>query len=538
MKGHLKPFIVMVLAFGLSLGFVAEVAASPKAESNASKEKVITLAMTNPWDSLMPLNTVSNYSRVVYDQIYDKLTMAQADGTYAPRLAKSWEVNAQSTEVTFHLVENAKWHDGTPFTARDVVFSFQTYSNPKVEALNRYAFQYIAGTDSAGSGAEISEKSIAVRATDNYTVVITLKTPMFFETLLNDLNTVYIIPRHIFEGKTAEEINSPTLWEKPVGTGAFRFVSKIDGERMVLAANKEYFKGAPKIDRLVIRVMPTVNLLAGLMSGDIDILAGGGLGTVLLDDWSLAKEQKNLITESIPTGNYQLLAINTQKPYMTQKVRQAFSMAINRDVLVNSLLQGEGVPILTPISPISPYYNPAVTIWYDPVRARQILVEEKFPFNQELVFFVPTGNTIRERAAVLIQQDFEKLGVKVRIQSVDFTTLMNNMREGLHDFGVIGSGGSLDPSESRAMINPDSTVNFSRLTDYELFNVSGQGTAALTFATRLPYFHQYQVRMKEISAFAYLYTANSLMAYNRRVTGVNTANFNVLDWSAWKWDTN
>ncbi|MCL2703910.1 MAG: peptide ABC transporter substrate-binding protein [Defluviitaleaceae bacterium] len=530
----MRKCIALILAAAMLTGLLAGCAAD--GATAGTGEKVITMAMTNPWDTMMPLNTNSNYGRVIYDQLYDRLTMNQADGSFAPRLAKSWEVSEDSTAVTFRLVENAKWHDGTPFTSADVVFSFQLYSNPGVEALSRYLLQYIDGVDA--SGAEISDKSIAVEALDDYTVVITMKSPMYYETLLNDLNNVFMIPKHIFEGKTPEELNAPTLWENPVGTGAFRFASKIDGERMEFTANEDYFQGAPKIDRLVVRIIPTANLLAGLISGEIDILAGGGLGAILLDDWGMAKEQNNLITESIPTQSYQMLIINTQKPYMTERARQAFSMAINRDVLVNSLLQGEGVSIVTPISPISPYYNPAVEVWFDPDLAKQILEEENFPFDQELVFLVPTGNTTRERAAVLIQQDFQRIGANVRIQSVDFPTLMNDMREELHDFGVIGSGGSLDPSESRQMINPDSTVNFSRLTDYTLSDLALEGTSALTFETRVPYFNLYQELMRDTAAIVYLFTTNSLMAYNNRLTGINAANFNVLDWSAWKWDIN
>jgi len=502
------------------------------------KPKIVTIAMTNAWDTMMPVNTNSNYGLLVYDQIYDRLVVTKADGSFAPRLAKSWSVNASSTAITFILNEKATWHDGKPVTAQDVVFTAQLYSNPAVKALARYRLNYFAGTDD--SGAETSPGSIAVKAEGDYKVTFTLKKAIFADTVIDQWATAFfVIPKHIFQGKTPAEINAPTLWAKPVGSGPFKYEREITGERMELVANKNYFLGAPDFDRLVIRIMPSASLLSGLISGEVDIIAGGAMGSISLDDWPTAQKQANLVTESIPTLNYQTLIINTQQPYMTQRVRQAFNMAINRKILVDALLRGQGVALMTPISPASPYFNQKLKdIPYDPARAAQILKEEKFPFDKELVFYVPSGNIARERTAVLIEQDFEKLGVKVRIQTVDFPTLMNNMRSGTHDFGIIGSGGTLDPAESREMVSPTSTVNFSRLTSTLLTDIIDEGAAKLTFATRKPYFDKYQEMVAELSHMPYLYTTNALMAYNKRLSNVSAVDFSRLNWRAWEWKVN
>ncbi len=508
---------------------------TPSTQPAAPKPKVVTLAATNAWDSMMPLNTNSNYGSLVYDQIYDRLVITKADGSFEPRLAKSWSVNADSSAITFILNEKAKWHDGTKLTAHDVVFSCQMYSDPAVKALGRYRLNYFAGTDD--SGAETGPDSIAVKADNDYQVTFTLKKPMFANTVLDQFaSSFFVIPKHVFSGKTAAEINAPTLWAKPIGSGPFKYDKEIAGERMELVANKDYFLGAPEFDRLVIRIMPSTNLLAGLISGEVDILAGGAMGSIMLEDWENAKKQATLVTESIPTLNYQTLIINTQKPYMTQRVRQAFNMAINRKVLVDSLLQGQGTAIMTPISPVSPYFNQKLKdIWYNPEQAKQILKEENFPFDKELVFYVPSGNVTRERAAVLIEQDFEKLGVKVQIQTTDFPTLMENMRKEMHDFGIIGSGGSMDPGESREMISPTSTVNFSRLKTDVLSKLVDAGSAQLTFETRKPHFDAYQEAVKEVSGMPYLFTTNTLMAYNKRLSNVKTADFSRLNWAVWQW---
>ena len=241
-----------------------ETTAAQGSTGAAAGEKVITAAVSTAWDTMMPLNTTSNYTRMICDQIYDRLTQSNADGTYEGRLAKSWSVNEDSSAVTFELYDNAVWSDGEPVTAEDVVFSYQMYSDPNVDAKSRYHLEYIAGVDD--SGAELSEDSIEVTANGDYEVTFQLKSSMFVDTFLQDIDTVFIIPKHIFEGKTAQEINSPDLWAKPVGSGPFIYDSEINGERMEFVKNPNYHLGAPKIDRLVIRVTDSASMLAGLIT--------------------------------------------------------------------------------------------------------------------------------------------------------------------------------------------------------------------------------------------------------------------------------
>lgn len=540
MKKRLTKLTAMILAGVMVLSLAACGGSSNEETSGTSAtastetvegEKVLTAAISTAWDTMMPLNTTSNYTRMIADQIYDRLTQTTADGTIEGRLAESWTVNEDSTAVTFKLYENAKWSDGEPVTAADVVFSYQMYSDPNVEAKSRYHLQYIAGVDN--SGAELSEDSIEVFAEDDYTVTFNLKTSMYYETFLQDIDTVFIIPKHVFEGKTAEEINAPDLWANPVGSGPFVYDSEINGERIEFVKNEDYHLGTPNVDRLVIVVRDAASMLAGLINGEIDMI---GYGNISTDDWELAQEQENLIVESVPTTSYTTLIFNTEKEYLTQEVRQALSMAINRQVLVDALLLGLGEPIITPFCTLSPYYNEEVEVWYDPDTAKTMLEEANFPFDQVLKFYIASGNAIGERTAALIVQDLAKVGVKVEIVQVDFATLMSTMLEGGHDMGTIGSGGTLDPSESREMIHPDSSVNFCRLKDTEMTDVIDEGNAKLTFEERQPYFDQYQEMVRERSAMAYLYTKDNITAYSNRVTGVNVADFNSLNWSSWEWD--
>ena len=140
MKFNMKKAAALLLAGSMVAGYAVPAAAE-------AEEKVVTAAMDQAWDTMMPLNTTSNYTRFICDQIYDRLTQTNADGSIEGRLAESWTVNDASDAVTFKLHEDAVWSDGEPVTAEDVVFSYQMYSDPSVEAKSRYHLEYIAGVE-------------------------------------------------------------------------------------------------------------------------------------------------------------------------------------------------------------------------------------------------------------------------------------------------------------------------------------------------------------------------------------------------------
>lgn len=248
-------------------------------------EKVVTMAISSTWETLMPFNTSSNYGDVIFDQLYDRLVFNRGDNTFEPRLASGWEVGEDAKSITFAIDPKAKWHDGQPVTAEDVAFTAQLVSDPAINSSKRSFLNYFEGVDD--SGAELSADSIGVEVLEGNKVRFNLKRPMDPEIILGVFNkNFFVLPKHILEDKTVEEVNGPDLWEAPIGSGPFKFGSSIAGEEIQLDCNESYHLGKPDFDKLVIRVTQSANLVAGLMSGDIDILAGkrpgrhssGGLG--------------------------------------------------------------------------------------------------------------------------------------------------------------------------------------------------------------------------------------------------------------------
>lgn len=502
--------------------------------ANASGEKTVTIAQTGDWDTFMPMNTTNAGADNVIELMFDRLMVINTDGTFAPRLAESWEINDTSDKIIYHLNPNAKWHDGQPVTADDVVYSAQVASSADFNYLRRIRMQYFGGTDD--SGMELEKDGIQVKAVDANTVEFTLKTPMDPSIIYAMVNRdFFIIPKHLLEGIADEALSTDAFWQKPVGSGPCVFDSTISGERVEFKANKDYYLGAPDFDRLIFRKVQSSNLLAGLMSGEIDILSGNT--QIPMQDWASAKDQGNLTTVSIPTFAYQYMAMNTSRDYLPQEVRQAISLAINRDVLIDQLMMGEARKAIGPLPEDHKYFDQnLLPIEYDPDKAAQMLKDAGWDSGRELEMLVSTGNEIREKSAILIQQDLQKVGIKTRIQTLDFPTLLNNAREGNYDLCFIGSAGSVDPSESVPNVTVGYMNNFTQLSDPTIGQTGESGAKELTFEARKPIYDKYQMLLKEQMPMAFLYFTNTLFAYSSRLSDVpaTTTDYNINK-CVWEW---
>lgn len=511
----------------------AETAATEAAETTESSgTKTITMAMVSAWDTLIPFDTTSSYSDAIADLMFDKLVYLKQDGTYEPRLADSWEMSDDNMELTVHLNENAKWQDGEPVTADDVVFTAQLYNSPEAACVRKNNVSPFAGF---GEG----EDSLQVEAVDEHTVKFTCAEPTNIDFLFFiKFRDLYILPEHLLGGGSYADVRESDFWNAPIGSGPCVYESQISGERIEFTANKDYYLKTPDWDRFVVKVVTTTNLLSGLMNGEIDVLAGN-VASLQLSDWDMAQQQENLVCVSTESVGYQYMAINTSKDYLTAEVRQAIDMAINRDAIVDGLLQGEGEAAYGPFATSHKYYDDVVNVGYNPDKAKELLDAAGWDSSRELVFSVPTGNTIREQAAVIIQQNLEAIGIKTKIETADFATHLQKVRDGEYDLGLIGSGGSPDPSECVINFKPDHINNFSHLEDWSVYNAGAEGEHAFSYEDRKVCYDNYQELLVEQVPFAFLYFQNNLFAYNNRIGGItDNQDYSQLNRDVWNWTVN
>lgn len=484
----------------------------------------------------MVMDTTNSGADNVNELMFDRLMVLNADGTFGPRLAESWETNEAQDKIIYHLNKNAKWHDGEPVTAEDVVYSAQVASSSEYFYQRRIRMQYFGGTDE--TGCELSKDSIEVKAIDEHTVEFTLKEPMDPSIIYAMVNRdFFIIPQHLLADKSDEALVNDEFWQKPIGSGPCIFESTESGVSIEFKANKDYYLQKPDFDRLVFKKVQASNLLSGLMSGEIDALSGNT--QIPLSDWEAAKSAEGVVAKSVPTYAYQYMAINTSRDYLTEDIRHAISFAINRQVIVDQLLQGEGRVAIGPLADDHAYRNQDIQPEYNVEKAKELVKKANWDPNRELQVLVSTGNEVREKSAILIQQDLEKIGIKTKIQTLDFPTLLNNARKGEYDLCFIGSAGSVDPSESVPNVTVGYMNNFAQLTDPIIGQTGEAGAKEITFEARKKVYDEYQQLLYDQMPMAFLYHTNDLFAYSDKLENVRNGAIDYnINKNVWEWKVN
>lgn len=505
------------------------------AESSGPKDEVVTMAIISTWNTLNIYNTSGNYGHCVADQLFERMVSCTHDGKYLPRLADSWEMSEDHTSMTFHMNKNAKWHDGEPLTADDVVFTLKAVTSEKMDNYYRSKFVCLAGTDDNGICA--SPDDLQVEAIDDYTVKVGLKTPKDEQTVLSTLcSFFYVLPQHILDTGDYSDINDSDFWTSPVGAGPFKYVKDIAGEQLEMTANEDYYLGCPDFKTFVIKVVPATSLTAGLLNGEIDVV---GAGSIPLSDWGTIESSDNLVAESIPSYAYQYMEFNLSDgndTFQDAAVRIAFDKAIDKQLIVDQLMAGEGQVAVGPMPKYHPYYNDALEgNSYDPNAAKSALEAANFDFNRTYRLIVPQGNQVREQSALIIQQNLKDIGIKVEIETYDFATLLEMMRNGDFDLGLLGGGSNIDPNESAVIFKPGSAQNYSLLTDGKWYDLAAKGDSLVNFNERKEAFDAYQAALVEDQPYIWLYHQNNLQAHSTRIAEIPMEDFIWYNYEVWTW---
>lgn len=498
----------------------------------------VTMAVISTWDTLNIYNTSGNYGNAVADQLFERFVYRTHDGEVEPRLAQSWEMSDDSKSMTFHLADDVQWHDGEELTTDDVVFTVKAMTDESVDNYYRSEFAVLAGTDENGVAENADD--VGVTAVDEKTVTFEFKEPLDENRILHSfLSFLYILPQHILDEGDYESINSSDFWNSPVGAGPFKFVKEDSGTSLELEAFEDYYQGKPNFKTLVVRVVPAENLTAGLINGDIDVVA---MGSIPLADWESIKEAENVVAAPVEDYTYQYMLFNLSESndaFQDANVRNAFDMAINKQQIVDNLMLGEGQVAVGPMPEYHPYFNDElVGNEHNPEEAKKMLEEAGFDFGKEYKLIVPQGNQVREQSALLIQQDLEAIGVKLNIETYDFATLLSMLSDGEADLGLLGGGSNIDPGESSVILKPNDPRNYSLLTDSKWYDIAAEGAKLTSFDERKEVYDEYQMALSEDQPYIWLYHQNNLWAHNQQLSNVPIDDFVWMNFGSWKWEIN
>jgi peptide/nickel transport system substrate-binding protein len=505
------------------------------APAPAKKNLDVTIAMWSPPNNFSPINTDSSYGYFAVEAMFDTLVKVNDKIDFVPKLAEKWDVSKDFTTFTFHLNPKAKWHDGKPVTAKDVVYTFNLIANKETVTNRGATINLIKGTDAGGKADGPVE---GVKALDEKTVQFVAKKAVDPLAFLEKVGAnIYILPEHVLGAVAPKDLTTHAFFQEPkVGSGPFKFVKYASGQYIEYARNEEYYLGAPKLERLFIRIMQANTAVAALEKGEVDMTAGAGIGEIPIQDWDKVQTLSNMNALTFVTKGYQYMDFNHTRDYFKDpKVRQAFFYGINRKLIVDNLLKGTGVVLESPYTPIYKYVNTNLKPrGFDANQAKKLLTEAGWDFNRELALIVPIGNKVREQSADIIIANLQQVGVKVKIEKMDFPTLQARRGKGDYDMSLIGWSDILDPDVS-SQYRTDAVYNNGKYSRPKVDELLDQGATTAEFQARKKIYDELQEIWYNDPNVVYLYSPNALTAVSKRMENVKMSAMGLL-WNIHEWD--
>lgn len=408
---------------------------SASSDTAASGEKIINVGVTNTIGSLNPLllngGEINKYATGL---MFLPLMELDADLNFEGMLADSITTEDNKNFIV-HIDDAATWSDGTPVTADDVVYTALRLASPVIgnTAMMYYVFEGVGDDGFVEEGAESID---GIQKVDDKTVQFTTKEEMPITTFENSYARYLLtLPKHVIEQYSEEELSTADWFNHPdVVSGPF-IVTDFDVDHYIsYEANKDYWKGAPKINKLNIKIVDGSQLYAGLQSGEIDITQQT-MSDIPQEDYESVEALDNVeVVYGSPVTNQSVFIQTKNVPDV--KVRQAMLYAIDRQQILEELLNGHGEIVDGFLSSASPFYDDSLTpVSYDPEKAKALLEEAGWDGSQTIRFYVNSGDSTFVNAASIIAAEWAAVGIKAEIQTVDFATLMSVA--GTEDYDVL-----------------------------------------------------------------------------------------------------
>lgn len=397
------------------------------------------------------------YDGYVVDLIFDGLISNDKEGNPASHLAKNWDISEDHKTYTFYLVEGVKFTDGTPLTAKDVEFTYTFLCDPSYDGPRSSYVEDLVGYDEYHNGSATNVAGIKV--IDDHTISFTFKTAMI--THIWDL-IIGIMPSHIY---AYEKGNIQPIKDKmntPIGSGSFILAKYEPKQYVEFTANENYFLGAPKIKKLILKFTTAETQMQELEKGTIDIQLSVPPKE---ENKKMVDEAEFLNIHSFPDNGYSYMGFNLRDERLSDKrVRQALTYGFNRQQFVDVYYQGYAEVSNVPVSQVSWAYTEDINKYeYDPEKAKALLdeagwkpgadgIREKDGKRLEFVWDTYTDSKYVETLIPMLKADWEKIGVKVEPNLMEFAALTEKVYD-KQDFEMFNMAWSLS-------IDPDSKEVF------------------------------------------------------------------------------
>jgi peptide/nickel transport system substrate-binding protein len=425
-------------------------ATAPAAEEGAAGGSLLRFGYGQRPNNFNPLAVVQGIEGFTQKWTNAKLVTFDRDGVLIGDLAESWEISEDGTVFTFKLREGVTWHDGEPFTAEDVVFTFERILTPAMGARLHTNFLVIDGAEEFAAGE--AETVSGIEQLGDYEVQFTLKEPSaIFLVDMAITNGHTMLPKHVVESIAPEAFaTSEYATRKPYpGLGPYIFDVYETDQYFDLVANPNYFRGAPQIERIRIQIIPDNNTrIVALENGEIDIAQG-----IPTQEFARVSGLEGIVTYSqrspSPTGLFIDSDQSKDDPkkaaMRTPEFRQALLHALDMDAIINDVLEGIPSRLVCPLLQEWACSPNLTDYTYDPDKARELLAAAGWDNSWEVDWMV-LAPTVEPVHAVM-QQMWADVGINMVPRTVDGPTFVENFyANGTFDVTLVGFGAGADPN--------------------------------------------------------------------------------------------
>jgi peptide/nickel transport system substrate-binding protein len=476
----------------------------------AKAVKSLTVAQPGEPKTLDPhRSTLDVFRHSIRSAVFDSLTWVDpVTLKVQPKLAESWTVSKDGKTVTFKLRSGVKWHDGSPFTAKDVAFTINRVKDPKI------ASQFAPQVATVQS----------VEVVDDTTARFHLSAPT--PPLLANLLQVQIV------GESTAE----SLERKPIGTGPFRFIEFVPGDHQTLERNNDYWvKGTPLLDQLIFKNVPDAqSRLALLKAGTVQMIDG-----IDPKDVKQARSFSNAyVFASKPVNLYEIFQINTKKkPFDDKRVRQALSYAFDRKSYLKNFWYGLARQSSGPFVKEMPAYLPGVDNAYkfDLKKAAALLAQAGFtkdkPLEIEILSIV--GYPTLKAMAVILQANLNKIGMKAKITELEISPWID--RIATHpDFDITVDNYNTVPEDPAGMFNSDNLAPAGNINQWNppgYKQLVAKAASERNPAKRIALYRQLQRLILDEQPMITIDHIPIIVAASKTMTGVKLGPSGLYDWS-------
>jgi peptide/nickel transport system substrate-binding protein len=540
-------FIVIIISFVISCNYE-----KPELLNRA------VIAISADLETINPIYSFSVDEGVVDETLFLSLVQFEwnddaGDLDAKPMLATGWEWTSDSSSIIFNLRDDVLWSDGKKFSAEDVVYTFDIYSDPIVQSRYYGAFKNLY---------KDYEEHIDINKTFEILTPNKIKINFVPGSAPSLLDIVYpIIPKHIYEKLDRKTITTSEINFKPISNGAYKLKKWERNQMIVLEADKKSFLYTEEmIDEIIFKIVPDYNSrITQLKKGEVDFCE-----LVKPADTKDIKNSNHLLIETVRGREYDYIGLSNldvdkystnqtiypNKYFGSKKIRQAITYAINKQEILSEYLNNYGELAITPVSSIfkSSYDEELKPIDFNIEKAKQLLQEEgwrdinnngvieKNGIEFSFTLYIPGGNPLREFAATVIANNLKAIGIQMRLQKLELGEFLENLYTKKMDAWMVSSYIPV-PLDLKTVWHSDlekTPNNFSSYQSEETDKIVEALDMRISEIEKKNLYKKFQKIIYQDCPVVFLYWTDNIIVHNKRLENVTIDPFGALQ-KLWEW---